>query len=117
MLRNILAASVPEIAARHAGEVFREVTARAGMRAGEITGWILHAGGRDVLNALRKTHGLDEGDVRWSAGILKEYGNLSSPFVLFALQAALAGGAPGGKWWISSFGAGFSCAGALLEVE
>ncbi len=31
--------------------------------------------------------------------------------------AALADGAPGGLWWMSSFGAGFSCHGALLEVE
>jgi alkylresorcinol/alkylpyrone synthase len=32
------------------------------------------------------------------------------------LRAALDGDAPGGLWWMSSFGAGFSCHGALLEV-
>jgi len=41
---------------------------------------------------------------------------MSSPSVLFVLQAALAGPAPGGFWWMSSFGAGFTCHGALLEV-
>jgi len=25
--------------------------------------------------------------------------------------------APGGLWWMSAFGAGFSCHGALLEVK
>jgi alkylresorcinol/alkylpyrone synthase len=48
---------------------------------------------------------------------LREYGNLSSPSVLFALQAALQGGAPGGHWWMSAFGAGFSSYGALLKVD
>jgi alkylresorcinol/alkylpyrone synthase len=33
------------------------------------------------------------------------------------LEAALAGREPGGWWWMSSFGAGFSCHGALLRVS
>jgi alkylresorcinol/alkylpyrone synthase len=33
------------------------------------------------------------------------------------LERALASGATGGWWWMCSFGAGFSCHGALLEVE
>jgi alkylresorcinol/alkylpyrone synthase len=48
--------------------------------------------------------------------MLREYGNLSSPFVYFVLDAALREHAPGGAWWLSSFGAGFSCHGALLAV-
>ena len=75
------------------------------------------AGGRDVLLAMRERLGLTEPDLRWSAVVLREFGNLSSPFVLFVLKAALADDAPGGLWWMSSFGAGFSCHGALLEVE
>ena len=71
---------------------------------------------RKVLDELRSGIGLSASDVRWSSAILREYGNLSSPFVLFVLDAALRGRAPGGLWWMSSFGAGFSCHGALLEV-
>jgi alkylresorcinol/alkylpyrone synthase len=37
--------------------------------------------------------------------------------VYFVLQAALGDSAPGGYGWMSAFGAGFSCHGALLEVE
>ena len=33
-----------------------------------------------------------------------------------ALDGLAADDAPGGWWWLSSFGAGFSCHGALLEV-
>jgi alkylresorcinol/alkylpyrone synthase len=116
MLRNILSPCVPMLAARHARNLFDTVSARCGVRQEEISGWILHAGGRDVLNALCETFSLGPDDVQASAGILEEYGNLSSPFVLFALQSALASGVRGGNWWCSSFGAGFSCHGALLEV-
>jgi alkylresorcinol/alkylpyrone synthase len=37
--------------------------------------------------------------------------------VLFVLAAALAERERGGWWWMSSFGAGFSCHGALLKVS
>jgi alkylresorcinol/alkylpyrone synthase len=70
-----------------------------------------------VLWELQSQLDLDDDDLRWSAAILQEYGNLSSPSVLFSLGAALDGGAPGGYWWMSSFGAGFSCHGGLLKVD
>ena len=53
----------------------------------------------------------------FSEAMLREYGNLSSAFVYFVLDAALSDGAPDGWWWLSSFGAGFSCHGALLKVQ
>ena len=70
-----------------------------------------------MLNALRLKLDLAPEDLRWSAGVLREFGNLSSPSVYFTLQRALAGGASGGLWWLCAFGAGFSCHGALLDVE
>jgi len=117
MLRNILTPQVPALAAQHGGAVFGDTLARAGVARSQISGWVLHPGGRDVLLALRKKFQLSSHDVRWSEAVLREHGNMSSPSVLFVLQAALAAGAPGGLWWMSSFGAGFSCHGALLEVE
>jgi len=117
MLRNILSACVPLVAARHARTVFDQVLAGANVPRSQITNWILHAGGREVLSALRESLELQPADLRWSAQMLEQFGNLSSPFVFFVLQAALAGGADGGHWWMSSFGAGFSCHGALLEVD
>ncbi len=117
MLRNILTPQVPSIAARHVGALFDDTLTRAGIARDQIKGWILHPGGRDVLLALRERFQLSGHDVRWSQAVLRDYGNMSSPCVLFALQSALSDGAAGGLWWMSSFGAGFSCHGALLEVE
>lgn len=116
MLRNILTRAVPELAAEHALRVRNTVLKRAGLDAGDVSTWIFHAGGRDVLLALEKRLSLKADDLRYSSAMLRQYGNLSSAFVYFVLEAALAGEAPGGWWWLSSFGAGFSCHGALLEV-
>jgi predicted naringenin-chalcone synthase len=117
MLRNVLTRPVPGHAAECAGRVLATVLRRAGLDAAQIRVWIMHAGGREVLHALAQRLSLQQQDLRYSAAMLREYGNLSSAFVYFVLQSALADGAAGGWWWLGTFGAGFSCHGALLEVD
>ena len=70
-----------------------------------------------MLRALREQLNLDENDTRLSAAVLREYGNQSSACVFHVLQRALQEGGPGGWWWLSAFGAGFVCHGALLRVD
>lgn len=117
MLRNILAREVPELAASHAEKLLAEMLQSHPLKHREVTGWVLHAGGREVLAALQKRLCLEESDVRWSTQILRDFGNVSSPFVLFVLEKAVAEKTRGGWWWMSSFGAGFSCHGAILKVD
>jgi len=116
LLRNILSLQVPRLAAKNAAAVLERGLAKAGIGADQIAQWIWHAGGRNVLAALQERLGLAPHDLRRSSAMLRRYGNLSSPFVFFVLQDALHDSAPGGWWWVSSFGAGFSCHGALLSV-
>jgi alkylresorcinol/alkylpyrone synthase len=116
MLRNVLTRPVPGLAADHAEQVLRRVLRETGVAQADIAAWIMHAGGRDVLSALQNRLQLTTDDLRYSASMLREYGNMSSAFVYFVLQAALCDDAAPGWWWMSSFGAGFCCHGALLEV-
>ncbi len=116
MLRNVLTRPVPRLAAEHAEQVLHTVLDTVGLRPGDIGTWIMHAGGRDVLNALQRKLHLSVHDLRYSADMLHRYGNMSSAFVYFVLQAALKDDAKPGWWWMSSFGAGFSCHGALLKA-
>ncbi|HVV01693.1 MAG TPA: stilbene synthase [Verrucomicrobiae bacterium] len=117
MLRNILSPLVPELAARHVEEVFQDVSRRGHTRRERIQGWVLHPGGRDVLLAITDRMELKKGDTRWSEAVLRDYGNLSSPSVYFVLESAFNDSPSSGEWWMSSFGAGFSCHGALLQVD
>ena len=117
LLRNILTSAVPKLAAEHASEVLEVTLARGGIHRQDITTWIMHAGGRDVLLALQSKLELDPACLAYSRDALRRYGNLSSAFVYFVLDAAIRDRAAGGWWWMSSFGAGFSCHGALLRVD
>jgi alkylresorcinol/alkylpyrone synthase len=116
MLRNILLPEVPQIVGDEAAKLLSGTLEAAGVKRARVAGWIFHAGGRDVLQALRDRLALTEADVRHSAAVLREFGNVSSPTVLFVLERALRDAVPDGLWWMSSFGAGFSCHGALLQV-
>ena len=116
MLRNILTVPVPGLAAKHSREVLERVLTRHGLSQQEITGWIWHSGGRDVLAALRDEFRFANGELDHTAAVLREYGNISSACVYHVLERTLANGTPPGFWWMSSFGAGFSCHGALLRA-
>lgn len=116
MLRNILLPQVPKVAGEVASQLFSAALAQTGLTRDQIAGWILHTGGRDVIAALREKLQLSEADVRHSSAVLREFGNMSSPTVYFVLERALHDSVPDGRWWMSAFGAGFSCHGALLKV-
>jgi alkylresorcinol/alkylpyrone synthase len=116
MLRNVLSLQVPRLAAGEVAGLLASSLGSAGVARADLTGWILHAGGRDVLVSLRDRLGLSEAEVRHSARVLREFGNLSSATLFFVLRAALKDTVPDGLWWMSTFGAGFSCHGSLLEV-
>lgn len=117
LLRNVLTRAVPALAAEHAHRVAAQVLGRAGLTPQHVGAWLMHAGGRDVLRALERRFEFDDRALRYSAAMLAEYGNLSSAFVYFVAEAAIADDAPGPWWWLSAFGAGFACHGALLEVS
>ncbi|HEY1107074.1 MAG TPA: 3-oxoacyl-[acyl-carrier-protein] synthase III C-terminal domain-containing protein [Opitutaceae bacterium] len=102
-LRNLLDRSVPNLAA---GAVDRLWQRRGPQPVARV---VTHTGGRDVLEAIAPVvapHSLEV-----SHRTLRDYGNMSSPSVLFALDAALQESVPSpeaGDYWLVSFGAGFS---------
>lgn len=103
-LRNLLHASVPEVAA----EAVATLRGQAEASGGPVGRLVLHPGGRDVLDALdKRLGGPDLAPSRW---VLANFGNMSSPSVLFALERALATSPDGltDDWMLASFGAGFS---------
>jgi len=104
-LRNLLDPAVPQLAAAAVSRLLAGARTKAARPIQQI---IAHPGGRDVINALEAA--LPEYPLGASRRILREFGNMSSPSVLFALAEALANGQPdaSGDWWLVSFGAGFS---------
>ena len=117
LLRNVLLPDVPRLAGEAVKRLLDQALEAAGLRQTEITTWLVHPGGRDVLSAVKQRAGLSDSDLRFSAGVLEDFGNVSSASLFFVLQRALAGAAPRGHWWMTSFGAGFSVHGALWHAS
>ena len=58
----------------------------AGLHKEDITQWCIHPGGKKILEAVHKSLGFTNGQLKNCYTILKEYGNMSSPTVLFVLE-------------------------------
>jgi predicted naringenin-chalcone synthase len=111
-LRNLLDAAVPQLAAKAVTRLFAlEVE-----QGGPVREIISHGGGRDVLDALERA--LPGYSLQASREVLRQYGNMSSPSVLFALHEKLRTAVPekDSDWWIVTFGAGFSAHSCRLSV-
>ncbi|HWA28765.1 MAG TPA: 3-oxoacyl-[acyl-carrier-protein] synthase III C-terminal domain-containing protein [Lacunisphaera sp.] len=107
-LRNLLDPAVPALAAESVVAL-----TRGGAPSSRL---IVHPGGRDVIEALETAA---ERPLPESRAILWQYGNMSSPSVLFVLAEALrvAPPFPGESWSLISFGAGFSVHGCHVIVR
>ncbi len=106
-LKNQLHRSVPELAAAAVAELFAQ-------REIEPEKILSHTGGRDVLDALKTT--LPGFPFTEARSVLRDFGNISSPSVLVALERALEKSAPK-NLWLTAFGAGFAAHCCELSVE
>jgi len=97
-LKNQLHKSVPGIAATAVADLYER-------RSADPDEILAHTGGRDVIDALERVlpHELTR-----TRGILRDFGNMSSPSVLFALERALSEESRHRRLWLTSFGAGFA---------
>ena len=59
---------------------------KASVEKSDITHWCLHPGGKKILTAIQKSMNISEEDLQHSYHVLKAYGNMSSPTILFVLQ-------------------------------
>jgi predicted naringenin-chalcone synthase len=115
-LKNVLERSVPEQAGEALATVISRLLAEGSLKMADIDHWVLHAGGSRVLDAAERTLNLSPSALSPARSILRDFGNMSSPTVLFVLAQSLrAGPEPGSRAVMASFGAGFSAHAALLE--
>ena len=116
-LRNVLTRNVPVIGAKAVAQVVRRLLDRHGLTGDAIACWAVHPGGTQVLHAVEKHLGLRPEKLRFSYEVFRQYGNMSSPSVLFVLDRILreARPQPGAPGLLLSFGAGFTAFAALVE--
>lgn len=81
--------NVPYVVGAHAERVVDRLLMGAGLRRSDISQWLVHSGGKKVIDAVRVNLGLTRHDVRHTTGVLRDYGNLSSGSFLFSYERLL----------------------------
>lgn len=84
----------------------------------DITHWCIHPGGKRILEAIHKSLGFMNGQFQHSYDVLRDYGNMSSPTVLFVLdkiQRSLEKDKPN-KIFGAAFGPGLTMETFLLSA-
>ncbi len=63
-----------------------------GLKRRDISHWIVHSGGKKVIDAIKYNIGITAFDVRHTTSVLRDYGNLSSASFLFSYKRLLEEG-------------------------
>jgi len=89
-----LSPRVPELISRTIRPYLDGWLARQGMDFAAVGSWAVHPGGPRILAEFGEATGLDRAMLETSHKVLAEYGNMSSPTVLFILDRLRRIGAP-----------------------
>jgi len=81
----------------------------------DISRFCCHPGGVKVIDAIEAALELNQGELNLEREVLRDFGNMSAPTVLFVLDRLLKQGLPE-RVMMTAFGPGFTCAGLMLEA-
>lgn len=118
-----LSARVPDVIAGHLPAYLDALLGRHGLAQADVDFWAVHPGGRAIVEKAQEVLGLADADVHDSFEVLRQYGNMSSPTILFILRRFLerhralqADGTPGLRNGVAmAFGPGLTLEGCLFR--
>ena len=116
-LQIVLDRDLAPFVRRHVVEVVEGFLRPRGLRREDVSRWILHPGGRRIIEVMSEKLGLSAEDMAATEAVLAEHGNMSSVTVLFVLDEILRCHRPraGERGVLGAFGPGFGAELALLE--
>jgi alkylresorcinol/alkylpyrone synthase len=106
--------AIPPFIERELAAAVAEMLESLGLQRSEVGRFCCHPGGVKVIDAIEAALALPAGELDAERDVLRRFGNMSAPTVLFVLDRLLARGLPE-RVLMTAFGPGFTCAGLLLE--
>lgn len=88
----LLGRDVPYVVGAHVEGVVDALLEGTGVRRSEIAHWLVHSGGKKVIDSVRMNLRLSRHELRHTLGVLRDYGNLSSGSFLFSCERLLQEG-------------------------
>ena len=108
-----LSARLPELIARNLRGWLDGWLSAHGLTVAAVGSWAVHPGGPRILAAVGESLGIDRRALDFSHAVLAEYGNMSSPTVLFIIERLQETKAPR-PWVALGFGPGLAIEAVLL---
>jgi len=81
---------VPYVVGAHVEESLDHLLDGTGLRRSNIDHWVVHSGGKKVIDSVRANLGLSRFDLRHTTGVLWTHGNVSSGSFLFSYERLCA---------------------------
>jgi polyketide synthase Type III len=108
---------VPYVLGIHAETPVDGLLGRNGLKRRDINHWIIHSGGKKVIDAIKYNIGISEYDVRHTVNVLRHFGNLGSGSFLFSYKRLMEEGTvrPGDRGVMMTMGPGSTIETALLH--
>ncbi len=106
--------TIPDFVTRHFNPAVTEILSRMRLSMEDIDRFICHPGGAKVIGALESALALDQGTLCHERQIIADFGNMSSPTVLFVLEQARAKGLPA-RSLLTALGPGFTASCVTLR--
>jgi predicted naringenin-chalcone synthase len=114
--KMVLSAYVPGLIGANIRGIVGDLLAPTGLGLADIGAWAVHPGGRAILDQVERQVGLGPDALTVSRGVLRDYGNMSSPTVLFVLERMLSDPTSGDAATCAlAFGPGLTVESAILE--
>jgi alkylresorcinol/alkylpyrone synthase len=107
--------AIPPFIEKNLASTVDEMCAKLGIERGDIDRLCCHPGGVKVIDAIETALHLNQGELNIEREVLRDFGNMSAPTVMFVLDRLLKQGLPD-RVLMTAFGPGFTCAGLLLEA-
>lgn len=85
----VLSAYVPDLIGSNLRAMLGGILAKRHMTLADIDEWAVHPGGRAILEQVEQHLELPDRALEISRGVLRDYGNMSSPTVMFVLKGIL----------------------------
>lgn len=85
---------LPSIAREGAGRLVDGFLAERGLTRERIAHWMIHPGGRGIVEAVEESLALSRDQVQTSYDVLADYGNMGTPSSLYVLKAVSERNAP-----------------------
>ncbi|MEU9048131.1 MULTISPECIES: 3,5-dihydroxyphenylacetyl-CoA synthase DpgA [unclassified Kitasatospora] len=108
---------IPYLVGAHVEGVVDRLLAGTSLHRDDVTHWLVHSGGKKVIDAVAVNLGLTRHDLRHTITVLRDFGNVSSGSFLFSYDRLLQEGVvrPGDYGVLMTMGPGSTIESALIQ--